>query len=944
MPLSAFSSSARAQSAAASGIISGTVTDSMGESIAGAEVILVNNDLATTRTVLTNASGDFTAASMPSGAYTVRVQTRGFVLRKPVQVALGVHGSVHISLPLALATVVQSTRVSGRGPTVEGNTVAPAVDKQEVEVADSIAGLEITYLPNRDRDFGQFGQLARGAEPASYGGGLVVAGQQAKFSKTDVDGVDFDDPLEGGQRGSRDGALFLPQTVVREFQVVHAGATAEVGDTNAGFLNITTKEGSNKLHGEGFYIGRPPQLTSRDSFGHSLDNVQNEFGGSLGGPIKRDRAFFYIGGEQDFLQVPYWTRFEAQAPGVTVPAKLVGLQQQIAEKNNPTALFVRTDVLLNSATTLNLQFDYNRIHATNLSAGSTAVIAAESNGISLGGQSFWGRTSLSTLVGSRMVNELLVQWARDNRNFRPNQESPEIVINGFGVLGGNSLAPHQYISGRREGSDDLSISDGTHLIELGGSFAYNPAQEQHEANLNGRFDFNSLADYLEDMPRRYQQTFAVGDTLYHAAVSELGLYLNARLALAKHFTMSAGLRWGAQWNPQPSHPNAAIPATTAIPSDLAQWQPRLGFAWNPAVNTVVRVSSGLYDAPTPATAFQRIFSDNGVSTVVADSFYDPQILALVSGSGALLHPLGNIPPGLTTPAALVFGITPGFRNPRSFQISASVDRQLNRKMDLSVGYLRNSTWDLPQIVNENLGPPTIDSAGMPIFPVTRPDPAVGQLLITGSRVHSSYEGLLLMSNFRPSRRTQLTANYTLSSTHDDDPSAGPFALDSVLDPFDVARDRGYSSQDIRRSFNLSGIYNLPRGFKFDPIFVARSGLPYTPVIGFDTQNDGNDLNDRAILNGTVAARNSLRQPVFYDLDLRVVKDITLPGEGHHLDLFMDVFNVTGARNFNFGPDGISLYGTPTAPVFTAGEPLYAPDTTEFGGAREIQFTVRLVAF
>ena len=94
----------------------------------------------------------------------------------------------------------------------------------------------------------------------------------------------------------------------------------------------------------------------------------------------------------------------------------------------------------------------------------------------------------------------------------------------------------------------------------------------------------------------------------------------------------------------------------------------------------------------------------------------------------------------------------------------------------------------------------------------------------------------------------------------------------------------------------------------------------------------------------VAGRNSFRQPAFYDLDVRIVKDITLRGEGHHLDLFMDVFNVTGAGDLNFGPDAVSFYGTPASPVFSAGRPLYAPDTTALGGARQFQFTARLVAF
>ncbi len=92
--------------------------------------------------------------------------------------------------------------------------------------------------------------------------------------------------------------------------------------------------------------------------------------------------------------------------------------------------------------------------------------------------------------------------------------------------------------------------------------------------------------------------------------------------------------------------------------------------------------------------------------------------------------------------------------------------------------------------------------------------------------------------------------------------------------------------------NVNAVVNLPLGFKFNPVVTAHSGLPYTPILGMDVQNDGNDFNDRAVVNGAQAACNALRQPSFFDLDVRFVKDITLKGEGHHLDLFLDVFNVT----------------------------------------------------
>ncbi len=431
--------------------------------------------------------------------------------------------------------------------------------------------------------------------------------------------------------------------------------------------------------------------------------------------------------------------------------------------------------------------------------------------------------------------------------------------------------------------------------------------------------------------------------MYDAAVRELGFYFDSRFPLGRQLTVTAGLRWDGQWNPHPSNPNTAIPQTTAIPNDLSMWQPRLGLAWNPATNTVVRLSAGLYDAPTPANLFQRVFTDNALNTVVADSYFDPQILSQVTTGGRYTR-LVAPPAGLTVPAAFVVGIAPDFHNPRSFQVAASVEQQFTPKVSVTAGYVHSSTWDLQQLLNQNLFPPTYDASGMPIFPVDRPDPTVGQLLVNTSSAHSSYDGMLLTTNFQLPHRSQLSANYTLARARDDNSNLGPFTLVSALNPFNLAAEAAYSNFDVRNSFNLSAITNLPLGFKFNPILIARSGLPYTPIIGFDTQGDANDWNDRAIFNGMVAQRNSLRQPAFFNLDIRFVKDITLPGEGRHLDLFMDIFNVTNASNTNFGPEAVSLFGTPAAPVFSAGQALFAPSTNQIGSPRQIQFTVRFTAF
>jgi hypothetical protein len=929
-----------AQSTAASASILVIVSDPQGALIPGATVTVRNADQGIARSATTNTRGRAVFNGLPPGTYAVEVRAPGFAAKKLSRISSAGGSSTELNVALQIAAVSQETTVIGQGPSVEGNTVQPAVNKRVPETGNYMAGLSVTYLPSRDRDLSQLTQLAAGVTADPVTAGLSIAGQRPSASETAVDGADFNDPLFGGQRGARDGTLFFPQTVVREFQVVRSGSGAEIGGTNAGFLNVVTKEGGNKFRGEFFYIARPP-LNSEDAFGNSLSSSQNQFGGSFGGPIRHDRAFFYAGVEQDFLHIPYQTLFAPQPPGIVIPPSLSSLQQKSLQKSSPTALFLRTDVVLNTANTFNLQADFNRVDSSSLGDGSSRTLAAPQHSDSLTGKSLWLHGALNTVFG-QSVNQFLAQWSRDSRAISPNDLSPEIFIAGFGILGGDSLAPNQYVSQRREISDDVEISHGSTLLHVGVQFAFNPVRQQQEENLNGRFVFSSLGDFLAARITRFQQTLITGNPVFRGSVRQLAFFATGNIAVTKTLSLTAGLRWDGQWNPQPNGINPAIPQIAKIPDDLMQWQPRLGIAWNPRPATIVRLSSGIYDAPTPATIFQRVFTGSGVNTASVDSFFDPALLTLPSV--ASLQALAALPPGLTVQQAEVVGISPDFRNPRSFQVSGTMEQEINKKVTVVAGYLRNSTWDLNRRPDRNLLPPTISSTGLPIFPGTRPLGDVGRLLINESGAHSSYDALLLTGTFQISRRSQLTANYTLSRSRDNDAFLGSFSPDLTLNPFAPSADHAFSSLDARHNLNVNAVLNLPLGFKVNPVLVVRSGLPYTPIVGFDTNNDGNDWNDRALIGGFLAPRNILRQPSLFNVDLRFVKDFALKGEGHHLDLFMDVFNITGAGNRNFGPYGLSLFGPESSPFFSAGLSLFAPDAARFGSARQIQFTARLVAF
>src|SRR5258708_2662105 len=227
---------------------------------------------------------------------------------------------------------------------------------------------------------------------------------------------------------------------------------------------------------------------------------------------------------------------------------------------------------------------------------------------------------------------------------------------------------------------------------------------------------------------------------------------------------------------------------------------------------------------------------------------------------------------------------------------------------------------------------------MPIFPKTRPNPTIAALSINEATAKSRYDAVVTSVQARYGR-LNAQATYTLSWNKDDDSNERTFNRETALNPLDVSPEWAWSKEDARHIVTVSGVADLPWGVAFGVVLLARSGLPYTAVIGSDTQNDGNDVNDRAIIGGHVSGRDAFRQPSFFDLDLRLVKGFHLGGSGR-LDLIAELFNTTGAANKNFGADAVSNFGTPQAPVGNAGQPPFAPTTARYGGPRQLQLGAR----
>jgi carboxypeptidase family protein/TonB-dependent receptor-like protein len=923
---------AAAQSGSGVAAIEGTVVDPSDRPIANALVVIVSSETGYERTLFTDTRGRYFALALPVSSYAIEVSSQGFLLTQRGSVRLTVGATETVNFSLKIGTISERVTVSG---------AAPRLDKDETAASTVIGARAVADLPIRGRDFTEFAQLTPAIAQESDRNGLVISGQRSINSNIAIDGTDFNDALQGNQRGGNEGVFFFPQAAVREFQVVRSGASAEIGRTNSGFVNVVTKSGSNDAHGEAFYYDREKALTSPDAFNRTLNNQQSQVGGSFGGPIRHDRAFFFVAAEHSLLKVPYLVQFDAQAPGVTVPAILLAQQGEQSSTNNPTALFARTDAVIGGGL-LNVQGTYTRLNGENFNFDTLQINQAVTTNFSRQSDSASIKSGLTSVFGAGLLNEVRGQIATDNRDELPNQRTSLVTITGFGSFGGDSGRPRAYHTTRYELTDQLSATWGAHRVRIGFDYNLNNVAQEREDNLQGRYDFKSLSDYTAGKISRYRQTVLVfdpNDALFKGTQREVAAYLQDKMSLSDRVTLTGGLRWEGQWNPQPTRPNPAIPSTALIPNDLGQWQPRGGLAWdvNGTGATVIRVSGGLYDARTPATLFQRVFTDNGITTVAVDSKFDPNILKLL----AYPNPLTSVPAGLTISAPRVFGFDPNFKNPRSLQASATVEQLLSDDVTLSVSYLHNTTTNLQRRLDRNLFAPTIDATGMPIFPLTRPNPTIGALSINESTARSEYDALALSLTHRLAQHFQVQANYAFALNKDDDSNEHLFRRETALNPFDLAAEWTYAKNDVRHNLNVNGLADLPGGFMAGAILFARTGMPYTPIIGFDTQNDANDENDRAIINGHVVGRNSFRQPGVFDLDVRLVKAFRF-SEGREIELIAEAFNVTRASNLNFGVDAVSPYGTPAQPVITGGQPLFAPSTARFGGPRQLQLGMRVV--
>ncbi len=470
-----------AQGSIANAQLSGTVTDPSGRVVVGASIRMRNTATDTTYTATSNESGFYALANVPPGTYELKASSTGFANFTQTGIVLTV-GQV--------ATINVGLRVASLGETVIVTTEAPTIEPTKTEISQVIETQQIQALPTSSRLFTDFALLTPGVSISRTSLGTTVTefettqisfgGMRSFSNEITVDGADFVNEVSGVQRATP------PQDSVQEFRVVNNSFGADYGRTVGGIVNVVTKSGTNNFHGSFYEYFENTALNSRSILQPPpLPDIwrQNQFGGTLGGPIKKDKAFFFMNYEahrnaysptfapdlyNNIANIDLAKSYLGLAPEGG-QLGFAGLQSTLRTGDNDYG-FARFDEQL--STNNRLAVRYNVEDARDL--GELIGLTEDGGGIGTpsGGRNLFVRdqsviATVNSVLRPSLVNSALVQFARRHYSFPGATGQPDLSVVNDLEFGHNFGSYDAIYESRLEGSDSVSWVKGNHVASFG---------------------------------------------------------------------------------------------------------------------------------------------------------------------------------------------------------------------------------------------------------------------------------------------------------------------------------------------------------------------------------------------------------------------------------------------------------------------------------------------
>jgi hypothetical protein len=933
------------------GSLEGTVADPSGAVIPAAHLKVTSHATGVVSETVSGPEGLYKFPVLPVGAYDLTVDSKGFANAtfKNIEVAVG----AKVNLPVSL-------RVSGDS-VVDVTSEAPIVETTRTHVASTVDSTSVRDLPVNGRNFIDFVLLTPAVTKDVRTGDISFGGQRGTLNSLTVDGADDNNTFFGqttGRTGSGRAPYQFSQDAVQEFQVNSNGYSAELGHAGGAVINVVTKSGTNKFHGTGFEFYRDRGLAANDPINKMNNAILgvsppikpayhfHQFGGNIGGPIVKDKAFFFF--DYDGQRNTQLNTVILNIPNIAAPTafQTAAINYLSARAGNWTRGLNQDTYLAKGDWNVNqrnqIQVRYNRqnfvgqgfenggstnsFEHTGASSVTTDTLAA----------------SLTSTLSPHWVNVARFNYQRDLEPGAASSNNPEAVVRELGqtllTVGRNSFSPRATNIHRQEYADTITWVHNQHTFKAGLDIIHDDIFNFFPGNFSGNYTFNSLENFgrsLAGAPLINVAPGAAGDNVIESFagtgttgpttqpnINEYSWFLQDDWRALKSLTLNFGLRYDLQASAKPTVQNPAAAAagifTDQLNTDANNFGPRFGFAWTPWTNgtVVVRGGYGMFYGRTPSIMVGTAHSNNGIN-VVTRTFTAATVPAIPAYPNNLCGapsdtPNCAAPVGGTSGPPVIFVFQPDYQQPAIQQANFGVEVQVAKDTSVAVGYQFVKGNHLQRTRDINLAPPTVATipiVGGPVvsynlYSSTRPIAAFNRILQFEGSANSEYNGFTAQVVKRFSHNFQGTGAYTWSHVIDDAPDATavvPVTDDAkeIYDPLNPRADRGSGVNDQRHRFVASGIWDLnyanklPKaaqyvagGWQISTIFTLQSGQPYSGLVNFDLNNDGNSRSERTPGIG----RDTFYSPVTYRLDPRFTKTFSI-WESVKLQTFVEAFNI-----------------------------------------------------